>query len=82
MPNFNTLHGDEEAIEACSGQFYPAVADHVSPGGEFDLKAVTPKIESIRERLGLKGYTEADINNGFVDAIRTAQDLRKMEQWL
>ncbi|HTB49291.1 MAG TPA: hypothetical protein VK712_04375 [Verrucomicrobiae bacterium] len=46
MPDFETLHGDEEAIEICSDRFYELLDPHFSlTTGTLDLQTPAARIE-------------------------------------
>ncbi|GEM_PF-5109155 len=83
MSNFETLHGDEESIEICSGRFYELLDPHFSlETGALDLEGPAEQIEELWDALFGEGYDCADINSALRDAVQTLNDKREQLSYM
>jgi hypothetical protein len=81
MPNFETIHGDEEALEYCSDVWFERLDEHCTGNmGEIDPVSAAEVIDRTCEEL-LVDYSSKEVHDGYLIAMETfkQRDLLKID---
>lgn len=81
MPNIETLHGDEEIIEACSARYYETLGGFVT-NGVLNREAAEPHITRITNELEAEYGSRIEVHHGFADAVQTFADYQRQVDWM